>query len=153
MGHTGKGDKNFEEPTKNTTQFWPTLLCPGNRINHCSTQRSPVQRLLGSICAQAAHAAVAAVWEHREHADTVAYCAPDAIDGMHKVVLEVKGETQLVNLAVKLAEAGVDHKLWMEQPENFPTCLATRPYPKAEVAAHFKKCNLAKGVIAAPTAQ
>lgn len=108
---------------------------------------------LGSICAQAAHAAVAAVWEHREHADTVAYCAPDAIDGMHKVVLEVKGETQLVNLAAKLAEAGVDHKLWLEQPENFPTCLATRPYPKSEVAAHFKKCNLAKGVIAAPTAQ
>ena len=106
---------------------------------------------LGSICAQAAHAAVAAVWEHREHADTVAYCAPDAIDGMHKVVLEVKGETQLVNLAAKLAEAGVDHKRWMEQPENFPTCLATRPYPKAEVAAHFKKCNLAKGVIARPT--
>ena len=108
---------------------------------------------LGSICAQAAHAAVAAVWEHREHADTVAYCAPDAIDGMHKVVLEVKGETQLVNLAAKLADAGVDHKLWMEQPENYPTCLATRPYPKAQVAAHFKKCNLAKGVIAAPAAQ
>lgn len=100
---------------------------------------------LGSLCAQAAHASVAAVWEHRDHADTVAYCAPDAIDQMHKVVLEVKGETQLLNLAAKLSEAGVDHKLWMEQPENFPTCLATRPYRKEEVAQWFKKCNLAKG--------
>ena len=80
-----------------------------------------------------------------DHADTVAYCAPDAIDQMHKVVLEVKGETQLLNLAAKLSEAGVDHKLWMEQPENFPTCLATRPYRKEEVAQWFKKCNLAKG--------
>ena len=26
---------------------------------------------------------------------------------------------------------GVDFKLWNEQPENYPTCLATRPYPKA----------------------
>ena len=28
-------------------------------------------------------------------------------------------------------DAGVDFKLWNEQPENYPTCLATRPYPKA----------------------
>jgi peptidyl-tRNA hydrolase len=102
---------------------------------------------LGSICAQAAHAAVAAVWEHRDHPDVEAYCAPDAIDGMHKVVLEVKGETQLVNLAAKLADAGVAHKLWTEQPENFPTCLATRPCRKDEVQALFKKCNLAKGLV------
>ena len=90
---------------------------------------------LGSICAQAAHAAVAAVWEHRDHPDVEAYCAPDAIDGMRKVVLEVKGETQLVNLAAKLADAGVAHKLWTEQPENVPTCLATRPCRKDEVQA------------------
>jgi len=103
---------------------------------------------LGSICAQAAHAAVAAVWEHKDHPDTAAYCAPDAIDGMHKVVLEVKGETQLVNLAKKLEDAGVDHRIWTEQPEDYPTCLATRPYRKDEVSALFKKCNLAKGLIA-----
>lgn len=29
-----------------------------------------------------------------------------------QVVLEVKGETQLRNLAAKLVEAGVPHKLW-----------------------------------------
>jgi peptidyl-tRNA hydrolase len=104
---------------------------------------------LGSLCAQAAHASVAAVWEFRDHADTAAYCAPDAIDSMHKVVLEVKGEAQLTNLSDKLRDAGVDHKLWMEQPENFPTCLATRPYRKDKVASFFKKCALAKGVVVA----
>ena len=40
----------------------------------------------------------------------------------------MKGETQLLNLAAKLTEAGVVHKLWMEEPEHFATCLATRPY-------------------------
>jgi hypothetical protein len=62
-----------------------------------------------------------------------------------QVVLEIKGETQLRNLAAKLEEAGVAHKLWVEQPEDFATCLATKPYPKSEVAAHFKKLQLCKG--------
>jgi|MDSW01.2.fsa_nt_gb peptidyl-tRNA hydrolase len=102
---------------------------------------------LGSVCAQAAHAAVAAVWTFKDHDDTRAYCAPGAIDEMRKVVLEVKGEAQLTTLAGRLTEAGVDHKLWMEQPENYPTCLSTRPYRKSEIAHLFKKCNLAKGTI------
>jgi peptidyl-tRNA hydrolase len=62
-----------------------------------------------------------------------------------QVVLEVKGETQLQNLASKLKDAGVRHRLWMEQPENIPTCIAAAPYPKADVSQHFKKlklCNL-----------
>lgn len=62
-----------------------------------------------------------------------------------QVVLEVKGETQLRNLAAKLSEAGVPHKLWVEQPEDFPTCLATQPAPKSRLAAHFKKFKLCKG--------
>ena len=102
---------------------------------------------LGSICAQAAHASVAAVWEFREYAATIEYCSPDKINDMHKVVLEVKGETQLQNLSNKLTENGVQHKLWMEQPENYPTCLATRPYRKEEISQWFKKCNLAKEVV------
>ncbi len=64
---------------------------------------------------------------------------------MQQVVLEVKGEAQLTNLAAKLQEAGVPHKLWIEQPENFPTCLATAPAPKSAVQQHFKKLKLCKG--------
>jgi len=39
---------------------------------------------LGSVVAQGCHAAVAAVWVHRDHPDTAAYCAPDNLDRMHK---------------------------------------------------------------------
>ncbi len=66
------------------------------------------------------------------------------------MVLEAKGEAQLTNLAAKLTEAGVKHKLWIEQPENFPTCLATKPYRKADVAQHFKKFNLCKSALQTP---
>jgi hypothetical protein len=39
---------------------------------------------MGSVVAQGCHAAVAAVWVHRDHPDTAAYCAPDNLDRMHK---------------------------------------------------------------------
>ncbi|CAD7703632.1 unnamed protein product [Ostreobium quekettii] len=98
---------------------------------------------LGSVVAQACHACTAAVWGAREEACVRGYLAN--VDSMHKVVLEVKSETQLRNLSNKLQEANVDHKLWVEQPENFATCLATRPYPKPEIQHHFKKLKLCKG--------
>ncbi len=62
-----------------------------------------------------------------------------------QVVLEIKGETQLLNLASKLQETGIQHKLWIEQPENFPTCLATAPLQKDSIQQHFKKLKLCKG--------
>jgi hypothetical protein len=39
---------------------------------------------MGSVVAQGCHASVAAVWAHRDHPDTAAYCAPDNLDRMHK---------------------------------------------------------------------
>lgn len=39
---------------------------------------------LGSVVAQGCHAAVAALWVHRDHPDTAAYCAPENLDRMHK---------------------------------------------------------------------
>ena len=63
-----------------------------------------------------------------------------------QVVLEVKGEPQLRALSAKLAAAGVAHKLWVEQPEDFATCLATAPAPKSRVAPHVRKLKLCKGV-------
>jgi hypothetical protein len=64
------------------------------------------------------------------------------------VVLEVKSDAQLRNLSSKLDDAGVKHKLWIEQPEDYPTCLATKPYRRSEVAHHFKKLQLCKAPIA-----
>jgi peptidyl-tRNA hydrolase len=103
---------------------------------------------LGSLAAQCAHAAVAAVWTHRDDEDTRAYCAPENIRGMRKVVLETKNESQLVKLSETLEANGVMHVLWNELPENYPTCLATKPYRRSAVGEYFKKCNLAKDVYA-----
>ncbi len=64
-----------------------------------------------------------------------------------QVVLEVKDEAALRKLGDALTAAGVKHKMWVEQPENFPTCLATRPYSKAEIGQHFKKYQLSKAPI------
>ena len=59
-----------------------------------------------------------------------------------QVVLEIKGREQLEKLASTLEEENVLHKLWLEQPENFPTCLATKPYPKGDIGHYFKKLKL-----------
>ncbi|CAM6088904.1 unnamed protein product [Calypogeia fissa] len=99
---------------------------------------------LGSVISQGCHAAVAAIWLHKDDPVTQQYCAPDNLDNMHKVTLEVKGETQLRNLAQKLESGRIVHKLWIEQPENYATCLATKPYLKNEVASYFKKLKLCK---------
>lgn len=61
-----------------------------------------------------------------------------------QVTLEVKGEPQILNLSEKLTAGGITHKLWVEQPENIPTCLATKPYPKSIVSSFFKKLKLCK---------
>lgn len=122
---------------------------------------------LGSIITQGCHTSVAAIWTHRDHADTAAYCSPADLDSMHKartgveflfssspsgcdetyrmqVTLEVKGEQQIRNLSEKLTAGGIEHKLWIEQPENIPTCIATRPYQKSQIASFFKKLKLCK---------
>ncbi|KAJ8628904.1 hypothetical protein MRB53_022227 [Persea americana] len=65
--------------------------------------------------------------------------------GCHaSVTLEVKGESQILNLSEKLNEGGIAHKLWIEQPENIPTCLATKPYPKSAVSLFFRRLKLCK---------
>ncbi|CAA0831927.1 Peptidyl-tRNA hydrolase II (PTH2) family protein [Striga hermonthica] len=97
---------------------------------------------LGSLVTQGCHASVAAIWNNKDDPDTLRYCSPSNLDSMHKVTLEVKGEAQILNLSDKLKTDGIAHKLWIEQPENIPTCLATKPYPKSVVSLYFKKLKL-----------
>ncbi|KAJ9702162.1 hypothetical protein PVL29_004075 [Vitis rotundifolia] len=99
---------------------------------------------LGSIVTQGCHASVCAIWAYKDDPHTIEYCSPENIDSMHKVTLEVKGETQMENLVEKLRAGGIAHKLWIEQPENIPTCLATKPYPKSIVSPFFRKLKLCK---------
>ncbi|XP_048227330.1 putative peptidyl-tRNA hydrolase PTRHD1 isoform X2 [Ricinus communis] len=99
---------------------------------------------MGSVVTQGCHASVSAIWGNKDDPHTLQYCSPENIDSMHKVTLEVKGEVQMLNLAEKLTAGGIVHKLWIEQPENIPTCLATKPYPKSTVALFFKKLKLCR---------
>ncbi|EOD14912.1 hypothetical protein EMIHUDRAFT_197562 [Emiliania huxleyi CCMP1516] len=97
---------------------------------------------VGSVVAQACHASLAVIWENRADASVAAYLSPENIASMHKVTKEVKGEPQLLTLAEKLRAEGVVHKLWVEQPENIPTAIALKPYPRSEVAPLLKKYQL-----------
>ena len=96
---------------------------------------------LGAVVAQACHACAAVLHEHRADPLVAAYLdeGSGALDAMHKVVLGVKNEGQLRKLARGLADAGIDHRLWVEQPENSAVSLATKPYPRRAFAVPDKK--------------
>ncbi|KAG5285807.1 hypothetical protein AALO_G00007660 [Alosa alosa] len=97
---------------------------------------------LGAVITQACHATTAAIHLYYSDPDTQDYLAD--LDNMHKVVLEAKDQESLSKLASTLSEKGVAHKLWMEQPENIPTCLALKPYPKETVQPFLRKFKLFK---------
>ncbi|CAI5484592.1 unnamed protein product, partial [Closterium sp. Yama58-4] len=112
-------------------------------VQHVVIRRDLIEALqwpLGSVITQGCHASVAVLWQHRHHPNVLKYCGQ--LDSMRKVTLEVKGEVQLLNLSKKLQEAGITHRVWMEQPENMPTCIATLPHPKNVVAPHMRKLKL-----------
>ncbi|XP_034937604.1 putative peptidyl-tRNA hydrolase PTRHD1 isoform X2 [Chelonus insularis] len=97
---------------------------------------------VGAVIAQACHACTAVTHLFYDDQYTKAYL--EDLDNMHKVVLEAPDEKSLNDLHTKLAEEKVHHKLWIEQPENIPTCLVAKPYPKDVVQKYFKKFKLFK---------
>lgn len=105
----------------------------------------------GSLMAQAVHASVAAIWESRNDTATSAYCSlPGNGDDtasnpqMHTVVLEAPNESSIHKLATKLTEADIKYVMWREQPEDYVTALAAKPYPRSEIKKHFSKFRLFK---------
>ncbi|XP_061481829.1 putative peptidyl-tRNA hydrolase PTRHD1 [Rhineura floridana] len=105
-------------------------------------RREPLSWPLGASVAQACHAALAVVHAHYEHPDTAAYLAQGG--SMRTVVLEAPDECALTALAETLQQNRVDHKVWIEQPENIATCIALRPCPKEHVHQYVKKFKLLK---------
>lgn len=97
---------------------------------------------IGALIAQACHAVTAVTHLYYNDEETKLYLTD--IDNMHKIVLESPNEQSLINLKTKLEENSIKHKLWIEQPENIPTCLAVRPYPKTNVQSYFKTFKLFK---------
>ncbi|XP_034251371.1 putative peptidyl-tRNA hydrolase PTRHD1 [Thrips palmi] len=103
----------------------------------------------GALIAQACHACTAVTHLFRDDVHMQVYLSD--LDNMRKVVLEAENEKSLQELAAKLDENGVLHKLWIEQPENIPTCIAVKPHPKEEIQKYFKKFKLFKGAISGST--
>ena len=96
----------------------------------------------GAFVAQACHASTAALLKFYDDENTKAYASD--LENMTKICVGIKSEVKLKNLSEKLKEGEVDHYLWNEQPENYPTALATKPYLKSDVEGYFKKFNLLK---------
>ncbi|KAG7509352.1 peptidyl-tRNA hydrolase PTRHD1 [Solea senegalensis] len=118
---------------------------PGRLVQYVVVRSDLVHKLswpLGAVITQACHAATAAIHLHYADPDTQRYLAE--LDSMHKVVLGAPDEAALSGLSESLTQAGVSHKLWVEQPENFPTCLALKPYPKETVQPLLRKFKLFK---------
>ncbi|KAM3861433.1 putative peptidyl-tRNA hydrolase PTRHD1 [Diretmus argenteus] len=119
--------------------------CPVRLVQYVVVRSDLVHQLawpLGAVITQACHAATAAIHLHYQDPDTQRYLAE--LDSMHKVVLQAPDEASLSGLSQTLTEEGVAHKLWIEQPENVPTCLALKPYPKETVQPLLRKFKLFK---------
>lgn len=58
--------------------------------------------------------------------------------------LQAPDEAALTALSENLTQAGVAYKLWIEQPENIPTCLALKPCQKETVQPLMRKFKLFK---------
>lgn len=56
--------------------------------------------------------------------------------------LQVPDEEELIKARDLLLQNQIDHKLWIEHPENIPTCIALKPYPKVDVQKYLKKYKL-----------
>ncbi|CAI5512493.1 unnamed protein product [Closterium sp. Naga37s-1] len=102
-------------------------------VQHVVIRRDLMEALqwpLGSVITQGCHASVAVLWQHRDHPNVLKYCGQ--LDSMRKVTLEVKGETQLLNLSKKLQEAGITHRAMACSPPRSTAFLkgAISVYPR-----------------------
>jgi hypothetical protein len=61
---------------------------------------------------------------------------------MHKIIISVQNHEELKELNDTLLVNEIKFKLWIEEPENVPTCLATKPYSKALIEKYFKMFKL-----------
>jgi len=72
------------------------------------------------------------------------YCERSQVQKLVLKLLQAADEADLRSLAETLSDTHLDHKLWIEQPENTPTCLVLKPYAKNDVQKFLKKYKLFK---------
>lgn len=96
----------------------------------------------GALMAQVAHASTSAI--HLNYTDELTQLYLKDLDRMHKCVLGIDNSNDLEELSSQLQSNNIKFKLWIEQPENIATCLATKPYYKSNIENLFKKFKLFK---------
>ncbi|XP_055942546.1 putative peptidyl-tRNA hydrolase PTRHD1 [Argiope bruennichi] len=121
--------------TSSSSQIVQYVIVRGDLLKAC---KWPV----GALIAQACHATSAVLHLYYDDVYTQKYLKD--LDRMHKVILEAPDESSLWKLSNELETNEIYHKIWIEQPENFPTCIACKPYPKTEVQKYFKQFKLFK---------
>nr|CAL69927.1 hypothetical protein [Plasmodiophora brassicae]CAM98713.1 hypothetical protein [Plasmodiophora brassicae] len=112
-------------------------------LQYILVRRDLIQDLhwpIGSVVAQGAHAAVAAIAESYNDEYTSRYLAD--LGQMRKVVLQVDNDRHLQEFASTLRSRDVRHHVWMERPENIATCLCTAPYPQSMIRPLFAGLRL-----------
>eukprot|EP01070_Trichotokara_eunicae_P000906 Trichotokara_eunicae@DN1333_c0_g1_i1.p1 len=77
----------------------------------------------GALIAQACHASIAAIYENYNEPNTQSYLKN--LPTMNKRVVQGANAEFLIQLSENLKEKGVPNFLWVEQPENIVTSLAT----------------------------
>ncbi|CAJ1350943.1 unnamed protein product [Effrenium voratum] len=82
-----------------------------------------------------------AAWEAREDAEAEAYFHQGAGGTMVKSTMGAKSQVELEDVTKRLAEAGIPYKLWVEQPEDVPVCVATWPRPRSRLRKVLKKLS------------
>ncbi|KZV63637.1 hypothetical protein PENSPDRAFT_657152 [Peniophora sp. CONT] len=100
---------------------------------------------VGPLMAQVSHATAAVLHETRERIETIEYLSD--LRNMHTVVLQVPSASAILALADKLSTLPAPAKgatttaatlppfhLWIEQPENEPSCLALAPSRRGDKA-------------------
>ncbi|KAI0753102.1 peptidyl-tRNA hydrolase II [Daedaleopsis nitida] len=103
---------------------------------------------VGPLMAQVAHATSAVLHETRERPETQTYL--EDLKNMRKVVMQTADQASIERLASLLSagDPSVPYHLWVEQPENVPTCLALAPNrreSKVKKALDKSGCRLWRG--------
>ena len=83
---------------------------------------------LGAISAQAVHAAVSCLHKYSSDDHVKEYLKGES--NMTTIILSLDDQQELIECHDALTELHADHVVWYEMPENIPTAIAIKPYPK-----------------------
>ena len=99
----------------------------------------------GALISNGSHAAIAVIAAHWQEEDVQRYVGRgggEAGSQMRTVTLAAKDEAELRGAAETLRQHRVAHSLWLEAPEQLPTCLATRPQQRSLVQPLLRHLKL-----------